>query len=73
MKKSIESTLLSEKNFDRYDFSLKDKFIKKTNDYYNNIIKGYYNIDYVSLFDNKYSLTFFFEYSFKRGNISNKS
>ena len=49
MKKSIESTLLSEKNFDRYDFSLKDKFIKKTNDYYNNIIKGYYNIDYESI------------------------
>ena len=46
MKKSIEFTLLNEKNIDKYDFTLKDKFLKKTNDYFNSIINGYYNIDY---------------------------
>ena len=49
MKKSVEFTLLSEKNFDRCDFSLKDKFLKKNNDYFNSIIKGYYNIDYENM------------------------
>ena len=46
MKKSIELTLLNEKHFERYDFSLKDKFLKKTNECFNRIIKEYYNIDY---------------------------
>ena len=46
MKKSIEITLLNEKNFVQYDFSLKDKYLKKTNEYFNSIIKGYYEIDY---------------------------
>ena len=46
MKKSIEITLLNEKNFDKHDFSLKDKYLKKTNEYFNSIIKGYYGIDY---------------------------
>ena len=49
MKKSIENTLLNEKNFDKYDFSLKDKYLKKTNEYFKNIIKGYYNIDYENI------------------------
>ena len=49
MKKSIEYTLLNEHNFDKFDFSLKDKFIKKTNDCFNSIINGYYNIDYENI------------------------
>lgn len=49
MKKSIEFTLLNEHNFDKYDYSLKDKFIKKTNDCFNSIINGYYNIDYENI------------------------
>ena len=46
MKKSIEITLLNEKNIDIFDFTLKDKFLKKTNEHFNSIIIGYYNIDY---------------------------
>ena len=46
MKKSIENILLIENNFNEYDFSLKEKFLKKTNDCFNSIIKGYYNFDY---------------------------
>ena len=43
MKKSIENTLLSERNYEGY---LKEKFIKKCHNCFNNIIVGYYNINY---------------------------
>ena len=43
MKKSIENTLLNERHYKGY---LKEKFLKKCNDSFNNIIVGYYNIDY---------------------------
>jgi hypothetical protein len=45
MKKSIENTLISERHCERFDFPSK-KFLKKTNDYFNSIIVGYYGLDY---------------------------
>ena len=49
MKKSIENTLISERHYDRYDFPSKEKFLKKTNDCFNSIIVGYYNLDYENM------------------------
>ena len=49
MKKSIEITLLNEKKYDRYDFSEKDKFLKKVNDCFNSILNDYYNFDYENI------------------------
>ena len=46
MKKSIETTLLNERYYEGY---LKEKFLKKCNDYFNSIIVGYYNIDYENM------------------------
>ena len=49
MKKSIEFILLNEQKYDKYDLSGKDLFLKKTNDCFNSIIKGYYDFDYENL------------------------
>jgi len=43
MKKSIENTFLGERNYEGY---LKEKFLKKCHNCFNNIIDGYYNINY---------------------------
>ena len=48
MKKSIEYILLQEKcnNINDIDNITKEKFIIKNNNYFNRIIKGYYELDY---------------------------
>ena len=48
MKKSIEYILLQEKcnNNNDFDNITKEKFIIKNNNYFNRIIKGYYELDY---------------------------
>ena len=49
MKKSIENTLLTEQNLDKHNLTLKDKFLKKTNNYFKNLMNEYYNIDYENI------------------------
>ena len=49
MKKSIENTLINERHYEKYNFLSKDKFLKKTNDYFNSIIVGYYGLDYENM------------------------
>ena len=51
MKKSIEYILLQEKlnNNNDLDNITKEKFIIKTNNYFNRIIKGYYEFDYENI------------------------
>ena len=48
-KKNIENTLINEKHYKKYNFLSKDKFLKKTNDYFNSIIVGYYGLDYENM------------------------
>ena len=49
MKKSIENALISERHYERFDFPSKEKFLKKTDDYFNSIIVGYYDLDYENM------------------------
>ena len=50
MKKSIEFILVNEQMYDRYEFSGgKERFLKKTNDYFNSILNDYYNFDYENM------------------------
>ena len=50
LKKSLEYILLTEKcNINNIDSISKERFIIKTNNYFNRIIKGYYEFDYENI------------------------